>query len=764
MGNGSFINDKAPVPTPEELSIYPENSNEQMWSEKPDGCAIIRFAKKGAASEKECPASTMAQMMEMAAKRKPKLIALLQEPPSRVALPAGDKKARPPPPLPLNEWRKWTWEKYYRDARQAGRAMIELGMLQHDTCSIFGFNSPEWMISCAATWIAGGKSSGIYPSDTKAQFEYKVYQSRTSILVVEGKEQLDMTEASIGNLPYLKAVIVWGMEPTKSELNNGKVKVLSWKAFMELGGKTKDDTLTARTALIKPGHACSIIYTSGTTGNAKGVMVTHDNFIYEACAVMTQGVSNIANHPNDLERIISYLPLSHVAGQMVDITCPIVVTAKRPGALQVWFARPYDLKLGTLVERLKNARPTCFLGVPRVWEKIAERLQAIGAKNTGIKKWLGDTAKAKGLTYSKNLQLGGSGSKPSNYGLYETIVFKNIKAALGLDKMKFCFTGAAPIRVETLQYFGSIGININEVYGMSECTGATTWSTEGAHTWGSVGFALSGMEVKIFKTIQTSQPNLLKPGFTMRECPRTKNSLHQSTFPEECHGEICYRGRHIMLGYLANPDMGEDHVRDIKLKNADTIDANGWLHSGDMGVMHESGMVKITGRYKELIIGAGGENIAPVPIEDAIKVAGHNVISNVQMIGDKRKFNVALITLTCKGATGEKPGTNELDGPAASLVPGCKTIQDACSNEVFIKFLENCIKTANSNGDVCPSNAAKIQRFTVLPMDFSVETGSLTATLKLKRSVAEKMYSNAIEAMYNEALDGSNKMFVPFVE
>jgi long-chain-fatty-acid--CoA ligase ACSBG len=197
--------------------------------------------------------------------------------------------------------------------------------------------------------------------------------------------------------------------------------------------------------------------------------------------------------------------------------------------------------------------------------------------------------------------------------------------------------------------------------------------------------------------------------------------------------------------------LGEDHVALIKKKNAEAVDAEGWLHSGDMGAKSTRGMLKITGRYKELIIGAGGENIAPVPIEDSIK-KHCGAVSNVMMIGDQRKFNVCVITLKAVGATGELPGGNELDGDAKRLVPGVKTISDAIKSQAYAKQIQQAITKTNSDGSVCPSNSAKIQKFTILPIDFSITTDELTATLKLKRGVVEKKYAGMIEKMY-EAKD-----------
>jgi long-chain-fatty-acid--CoA ligase ACSBG len=208
-----------------------------------------------------------------------------------------------------------------------------------------------------------------------------------------------------------------------------------------------------------------------------------------------------------------------------------------------------------------------------------------------------------------------------------------------------------------------------QVYGMSECTGVTTASTDIAHVWGSCGWPTAGVEVKIFKE---------GPGKNV-EAPLAQDINNPR---EEEQGEVCFRGRHIMMGYMANPDLGSAHVKEIQGKNAEAIDNEGWLHSGDKGCMDVRGCVKITGRYKELIIGAGGENIAPVPIEDNVKKLCP-AVSNFMMVGDKRKFNVALVTLKAKGATGELPGGDELDGDALGLVDGVTSISLAATNPVL---------------------------------------------------------------------------------
>jgi len=310
-----------------------------------------------------------------------------------------------------------------------------------------------------------------------------------------------------------------------------------------------------------------------------------------------------------------------------------------------------------------------------------------------------------------------------------------------LDKCKFAVTGAAPIRVDTLEYYGSLGIYINEVYGMSESSAVVTVSTDQAHQWGSCGWQMPGVEVKCFKVDPT---DLNKK----TECPPAP-ALDNTE--DEYMGEICFRGRCIMMGYLACKDMGDKHMAEIQKKTAETIDADGWLHSGDKGLKTAAGMIKITGRYKELIIGEGGENIAPVPIEDSVKGLC-DACAECMMIGDQRKYNVAIITLKAVGANGETPGTDDLDAAAKRVNPAVTKISQAMKDPKYIEVVTGAITSTNSNGKLVPNNAFKIQKFTILPLNFSEEGGELTPTKKLKRPIVEAKYKKLIDHMY--ATDG----------
>ena len=712
-----------------------------------DGEATIRLAAEGIGSKATEP-TTIPEVFRLAAERKGDKIAMRVESP---VPPLDGKKA--PPPVPLDQWKSWTYSQYYAETRQAAKAMIALGFAAFDSCNIWGFNSPEWFLGDLGAILAGGKAAGIYPTDTKDQVAFKCRHSASSIALIEDNAKLKNFVDLADELPDLKALVVWSEEPSLSTISRKdgtEIVVLGWAGFMDKGAGGDDAELDKRIAAQKPGPCCTLIYTSGTTGNPKAVMISHDNIIFEARCVASE-MPMVGNDGTE-ERIISYLPLSHVAGMMVDIITPLSIACYQSGWVSSNFARPYDLKVGTIGDRLKCVQPTIFLGVPRVWEKIAEKMKAIGKSTKGLKLKIAAWSKAKGLAHARATNLPGyspdwadegvttgTGSYPWGYTVANKLVLSKVKEALGLQKCKFGFTGAAPITVQTLEYFGALGIQVNEVYGMSECTGATSWSKDETHLWGSCGYAMEGTEVAIFQVDEATGKKTM--------CPYAAN-LFQPTETEQ--GEICYRGRHIMMGYLAQPKLGAEHVAEIEKKTAESIDDEGWLHSGDKGCMSAGGMIRITGRFKELIIGAGGENIAPVPIEDNIK-ALCPAISNVMMVGDKRKYNTCLVTLKAVGATGDLPGTDELDGPALEipgLDPKVTTISAAMTDPVVRKHIHDAIVATNKNPKVCVNNASAIQKFEILPCDFSVQGDELTATLKLKRSVAEQKWLEYIEKMY----------------
>ena len=288
-----------------------------------------------------------------------------------VAPPIDPTTGRAPDALPDAEWTQWTWQQYYDESAAVAKALMDCGVEQFGSVAIYGFNSPEWLMASQATIMAGAKTAGIYPTDTPDQIAYKCSHSDAKVIVLEDAHNLEKFAAVVDQAPGINTVIVWNSaEVTTSELRGGAVKVKTWEQFKREGDASSAD-LGARLAQIRPGHCCALIYTSGTTGRPKAVMVSHDNIFFESCTVLNLLADKVGNgydpqgNPDNEERIISYLPLSHVAGMMVDIVCPVAMTARResPSYCTVSFARPYDLKIGSLALRLQSIRPTMFLGV-----------------------------------------------------------------------------------------------------------------------------------------------------------------------------------------------------------------------------------------------------------------------------------------------------------------------------------------------------------------------------------------------------------------
>jgi len=706
----------------------------QHFGVMPDYEHKFPMAEGGILSATAAPPLIFPLLLGKAGEYFPQDIALAAEKPVPKPIAPGEA-----PALPWEAWAKWTWKQYDADARKMAKAFMKFGVEQFGSVSIFGFNAPEWMISAFGAMYCGAKYVGIYSTDTPDQVQYKVDHSASAVMVVDAQEEFDSVASKIEELPGLKAVIVWGMaSPGDLKRKDGSVcRVMTFEDCLKFGeAEGSDQALQQRIQAMKPGHAIGIIYTSGTTGNPKAVMIHHDAVCAQGAMTTQPHAGMIAGYEEGNARILSYLPLSHIAGGLMDILNPVYFAGKNKLKGTIYFARPYDLKEMTLAARIQFARPTIFLAVPRVYEKMQARMMAVGASITGVKKSIATWAKEKGLQYARNLQVGGSGSKPFLHGLADKLILSKARDALGLDKCRVFITGAAPIAQETLEYFGQLGMMIQNVYGMSESVGLTTLCTPDKNLFGTVGHAMDGIEVKCFKA---------GPNGENIEVPRCQPLA--KTVPEDQQGELCFRGRHIMMGYMANPSFGDDHVKEITDKNAGTIDKEGWLHSGDKGCIDTNGMVKITGRYKELIIGAGGENIAPVPVEENIKKLAP-ALSNVMMVGDNRRYNVALITLQAEGSTGEFPGGDDLTAVSKEVNPKVTKVSEAMKDPVWQKYIQAAIDQTNSNATVCQNNAWKIQKFAILPRDFSIKTEEFTATLKLRRSVAEEIWKDLIDSMY----------------
>lgn len=444
--------------------------------------------------------------------------------------------------------------------------------------------------------------------------------------------------------------------------------VMGWDAFLSTGDTVGADEVDRRVAALADDQLATLIYTSGTTGPPKGVMLSHRNLAWTADAARELSGAG----PDDCS--LSYLPLSHIAEQMFTLHIPITVGG------QVYYAESIE----KVLDNLKEVRPTIVFAVPRIWEKMHAGMAAKLALATGAKAALVGWARSVGeqATARKNRGEAVSGWLGFQYNVANNLIFSKVKEAIGLSRARICVSGAAPIAKEVLDFLGGLDIRVLEVYGQSEGSGPTTFNRPDRARFGSVGPALPGVEVKIAED-----------------------------------GEIVAKGPNVFLGYYKDPAATAETLKD------------GWLQSGDLGSFDDQGFLHITGRKKDILITAGGKNIAPKNLEAAIK--NHPLVGEAVVIGDRRKYLTALVTLDPEAAA-RLAGEIGVPAEAVHQSPQARAqVQQAVDA---------------MNADV--SRVEGVKRFTILPAPFTVAGGELTPTLKVKRKVVYEKYAAEIEAMY----------------
>ncbi|MDB5214057.1 MAG: Long-chain-fatty-acid--CoA ligase [Myxococcaceae bacterium] len=564
-------------------------------------------------------------------------------------------------------WKTVTWSTYGRDVRRAARALMKLGVQPGQGVSLIGQNNPEWLVADVGAIFAGAMPAGIYTTNSAEQARYITDHCEAKVSFADTPQQVAKFVAEKERLPRLEVVVQMTGKPD-ADAGKGKLRVLAWEEFLALGDDVAESELDARLKAQKADDVCTLIYTSGTTGEPKAVMITHTNIVWTAGSLLP--TLNLG--PDDVS--LSYLPLSHVAEQILTIHGPMAM-----GSV-VHFAESIE-KLG---ENLAEVRPTIFMGVPRVWEKIQGKMQAAGQNAPPMRKKLVAWARKTGLAGGFAEQRGEK--KPLLFPVAKKFVFDKVRQRLGLDRARLCVTSAAPISRDTLEFFLALGVPLLEVYGMSECTGPATYSPPERYRTGKCGICLPGAELKLAED-----------------------------------GEICMRGKHVFKGYLKDPEA---------TKNA--LDAEGWLHSGDIGTIDAEGFLQITDRKKDLLITAGGENIAPQVLEGHLK--GIPIVAQAVVIGDRRKYLAALVTLDPERLKAEA----ELAGSPA------RNVDDAAKCALFNKHLEKQIDSVNEK----LARVQTIKRFTIIPQEFTIDGGELTPTMKVKRKVVNEKYKLEIESLY----------------
>jgi len=571
-------------------------------------------------------------------------------------------------------WQPTSWRQWLQISKDIAYALHATGFRPGDVASILANAVPEWVFADMGILCAGGVSSGIYPTDSAVQVEYLVNDSATRVIFAEDEEQLDKILACRARCPTLQKIVVFDMEGLSGFSDP---MVMSLAEFMALGrnhimGREAlwDEMIASRGA----GDLAILVYTSGTTGPPKGAM--HAN----------RSVTHQMRHANDLfpstdreERLV-FLPLCHVAERVGGYYISLAL-----GSVMNFAESPE-----TVPDNLREVQPTAFLAVPRIWEKFYSGITIALKDATPFQNWMYRQALAIGYRMT-DCRL--EGNRPSlslrllNRAAY-WLVFRNIRRMLGLDRCRVAFTGAAPIAPDLIRWYLALGIDMREVYGQTENCGVATLIPADRVKLGSVGKAVPWGEVAISPV-----------------------------------GEILIRGDFLFMGYLNQPE-----------KTAETVDAGGWLHTGDVGSIDNEGFVKITDRMKDIIITAAGKNITPSEIENQLKFSPY--ISDAVVIGDRRPYLTCLVMIDQENV---EKFAQDHDIPFTNYASLCRAaeIQDLIQRE---------IEAVNANF----ARVETIKKFFLIERQLTPEDEELTPTMKLKRNFVNKRYATEINAMYGE--------------
>ncbi len=573
----------------------------------------------------------------------------------------------------LGIWQATSWRDYGERARAVGMGLAKLGLKRGDVVSILAETVPEWLYADMGAMGAGGVTNGIYPTDSAKQVDYIANDSRSRFLFVENEEQLDKFIGIRDRCPTIARVFVFDMEGL-ADFNDPMVMPLD--ELMALGrahDAASPGEWEKRVAASIAEELALLVYTSGTTGPAKGAMISHRNIIFQlrnADAFIPIGTD---------DEQLAFLPLCHIAERTFTTFLPL-----RSGAIAN-FAESVE----TVPENVREVAPTTFFAVPRIWERFYSGI-AIRMKEAT---WIGRTAYKWALGIGlKVAEAELDGRQPSpllrlGHRVADFLVLDNIKRAIGMHRIRFAGTGAAPIAPDLIKWYRALGVDMREVYGQTENCG-----------------------------VATGMPKRIKLGTVGVTAPHTESRIS----PE---GEILLKGPHVFMGYLNQPEKTAETLRD------------GWLHTGDVGVVDNEGYLRITDRMKDIIITAGGKNITPSEIENQLKFSPY--ISDAVVIGDKRKFLSCLIMIDYDNVAKHAQDANVPFTDFGSL---CRTreIGDLIWAE---------IERVNAGF----ARVETIKKFRLIEQQLTAEDDEVTPTMKLKRKFVSEKYKPMIDGMYAEA-------------
>ncbi|MCG8420432.1 MAG: AMP-dependent synthetase/ligase [Proteobacteria bacterium] len=474
-------------------------------------------------------------------------------------------------------WRSIDWQSYVGQVRRAGKSLMAMGLGPGDKVAMLGFNRPEWVIFHLGAMCIGAAGAGIYAACSAEEIQYIAAHAEARVVLLQDGSSWQKIADRRGELPRLEHVILMADAPHVEDR-----QVMSWADFDSHGDGISDAEFDQCIDELEPESLAALIYTSGATGPPRGVMLSHSNLTWASdnqVGLLKQ---------TDCDRILSYLPLSHIAEQTLAMYCPITVGAA------VYYAE----SLAKVSDNLREVEPTILFGLPRIWEKYHAAVQARLARTQGIKRALIDWVRRVGTRVSERQNCGRSlgALLTIQYKLASYLIFTRLKKALGLRHTRVLVSGAGSISRQVIDFFASLDLVIHEQYGQSESCGPTSFNRIGETRFGTVGKPIDGVEAKIAQD-----------------------------------GEILVRGPNLFMGYY----------RDELATSNSLVD--GWLRTGDVGEIDSDGYLKITGRKKNIFIANGGNHIAPESIEAALK--DHPLIGEAVVIGDRRPFLSALLAL-----------------------------------------------------------------------------------------------------------------------
>ena len=572
-------------------------------------------------------------------------------------------------------WQETSYEEFWRKSNYLSMALKFFGIEKGNSVAIHSENRPEWFIADIGIQSIGAVSVGLYPTNPTSEVEYLLSHSESKILFAEDQEQVDKALQAIDSLPILEKIVYF---EDRGLYNYDHPKLMSFDEFLEIGKSEYDsfpDYVDQQLEQIEDEDVAFLVYTSGTTGKPKGSMITHGNISWVASQI--PNFSLVENVKAKEPQFLSYLPLCHIFGRLIDLLIASHTMAT------INFAESIDTVQSDLVE----IQPTIFPAVPRILERMHSGAMVRMRDASFIKRQLFAISMFFGNIGAERKLEKGFNDLFANFliSIGWVLSFRTLKKKLGLSKAETAISGAAPIAPEILKFFMALGVPIFEGYGMTENCGFASGNKYEKIKLGTVGVPNHGMEIKLAED-----------------------------------GEILTRGGAVFKGYFKDEQATKE-----------TIDTEGWLHTGDVGVF-DGEFLKIVDRKKDIIITSGGKNVSPQEIENKIKISPF--IKDTIVIGDRRKFLSALIAIEFDTVSNWALRKN---------IPHT-TYRDLSEKKEVKDLIWKEIVKANEK-----TSSLEIRKFRMIPKELDHEDGELTATQKIKRNVLMEQFSDLIEEMYS---------------